>query len=180
MNRDLFLRDLRNELTPLSLNEQEQIIDEYISIFEIKKDDGLSDEEIISELGDPRKIAQQFVEELDIDKEYRYAKNHHVRPENQRNVGLFILMMFFNVLIGVWLAFAAFMFVFSFFIAGIVLLISSIALPFVVGGFSILTAIASMLIMIGLGLIFMSVSIILFKLLLNGLIIHIKWLQRLL
>ncbi|MDF9867054.1 putative membrane protein [Bacilli bacterium PM5-3] len=182
MNRDLFLRDLRNELRPLSLSEQEQIIDEYLSIFEIKRDEGLSDEEIIRELGNPRKIASQFLKEFNMENEYQYSSSSYSNNNynSNRRIGLFIAMILFDVFIGIWLAFSAIMTLCAFLFSGFVMIVTSIALPFVVGTFSPLAAFASFFIVVGLGLIFIAMSMSLFRLLFIGLSKHINWLKSLL
>ncbi|MDL2212010.1 DUF1700 domain-containing protein [Erysipelotrichaceae bacterium OttesenSCG-928-M19] len=177
MIRSNFLRDLRNELAPLSFEEQEQIIDEYLSIFEIKKDEGLSDDEIIEELGSPQEIAQEFLKEFAMDNEYQYPGNEST---SNRNIVLFGVVLTFDILIGVWLLFVFIAFLLVLILTGIALIIISLILPFTLAIKSILATLASIFVCIGLGLLLIALGLKLAQLGLNLFKKHIEWLRRLL
>lgn len=180
MNRDLFLRDLRNELTPLTLNEQEQIIDEYLSIFDFKREEGMSDEEIIKELGNPRDIANQFLNEFNIDNnEFRYSQS--AQPHNEeRRIGLFVFMIIFDVFIGFWLFFSAVVTLFSIAIASVAMIVASPFTFFLSIGVSLLGSFSVFCLILGVGLLLLALSISLSRLLFIGIVKHINWLKSLL
>lgn len=183
MNKTNFLRTLRGELAPLTSQEQEQIIDEYVSIFEIKKEEGLTDEQIITELGDPRKIAAQFLAEFNYDGA-QYSNKHDDKYQNgqirnnEKRTGLFIGMVIFHALVGLWLFVSAWCVIIALYISAGACLIGLLTI-ITLSNATILGVLSYLLIVIGFGLLLFSLANLLAGLLIKGTSTHIRWLKSL-
>lgn len=60
-----FLEELRRHLSPLKKTERETFISYYEEMIEDYLEDGLSEEEVFEQIGEPRKVAQQILKEQD-------------------------------------------------------------------------------------------------------------------
>ena len=191
MTKEIFLRDLRTELSAFSHNEQEQIIEEYIALFEDKRELGLSDQEIIEELGNPREIATEFLSEFNANNyKTNYQRNNQTQNEygndpqfrqanTQPNQVLFIIMVILTIICFFWIFVGIFFGLIGILFTGIGLVFGGITLPFfMIGGFGF-AGIAGGLVMLGLGLLMIAGSITLLKLIFNGIGIYFNWLKTL-
>lgn len=67
MNKEHFLIELKIYLKPLSYQQQAAILDKYEEIFDDRAAAGESEEQIAKSLGKPRAIAEEILQEFDID-----------------------------------------------------------------------------------------------------------------
>ncbi|MBP2097704.1 DUF1700 domain-containing protein [Enterococcus rivorum] len=67
MNKEHFLIELKIYLKPLSYQQQALILEKYETIFEERLATGETEEAIAKELGKPRTIAEEILQEFDID-----------------------------------------------------------------------------------------------------------------
>lgn len=79
MTKNEFLKELKSHLSNISGDEQNIIIEYYSEIINDKLDDGQNEEEIISELGSPKKIA------LTVTKDYYERENQDYRKSTTIN-----------------------------------------------------------------------------------------------
>ena len=61
MNKEQFLKQLNDSLTRLSLEEREDILQDYEEYFEIGMEEGKSEQEISKSLGNPRQISKELM-----------------------------------------------------------------------------------------------------------------------
>lgn len=61
MNKEQFLKQLNASLTRLSLEEREDILQDYEEYFEIGMEEGKSEQEISKSLGNPRQISKELM-----------------------------------------------------------------------------------------------------------------------
>ncbi|MEK5359133.1 DUF1700 domain-containing protein [Peribacillus castrilensis] len=61
MNKEQFLKQLNASLTRLSLEEREDILQDYKEYFEIGMEEGKSEQEISKSLGNPRQISKELM-----------------------------------------------------------------------------------------------------------------------
>ncbi len=134
MTKNNFLNQLRNQLSAVSKEEQDRVIEYYSEIINDKIDDGKSEEQAISELNSPQKIAQKIIEDYENTKTeadasvYKHSKA--VIPK-KRSVGAIIgfsaLLPFVFIMLAVLLivSFAFFATAFAFIVAGAVYFVSS-------------------------------------------------------
>lgn len=66
MNKKTYLNELAKELKSLPLNEQREVLEDYEEHFNMAQESGRSDEDIISGLGSPRKIAKELLAQSEI------------------------------------------------------------------------------------------------------------------
>lgn len=97
MNRDDYLRQLKLNLYGLSTEEIEDIILDYEEHFQIGLSKGKSEEEISSELGNPRDIASNYISQSS--NGFRKEASPVNHNDNARKVLLIILLAFFNLII---------------------------------------------------------------------------------
>ncbi|MGL4696131.1 DUF1700 domain-containing protein [Enterococcus larvae] len=67
MNKEHFLIELKIYLKPLSYQQQAAILDKYEEIFDERAATGETEEQIAKSLGKPRAIAEEILQEFDID-----------------------------------------------------------------------------------------------------------------
>ncbi|MCM0649210.1 DUF1700 domain-containing protein [Clostridium swellfunianum] len=77
MNKDEFLKSLDEALTGFTWQEKKDIIYDYEEHFRIGLQNGKSDEGLIEELGDPKSIASQYRENLNVDNTMQKGINHN-------------------------------------------------------------------------------------------------------
>ena len=179
MNRDLFLRELRNELIVLDFNEQEEIINEYLYLFEVKNDEGLSDEQIIKELGKPKEIARQFLDEFNIDND-KIARITQANIRPTRQLGLFVFVIIFDVLIGFWLFVALMALLSGLILLGVAMIIAGPIIIISHYQTTWIEVLAVLSLVIGFALLLLSGSVLLIRLVVLGAIKHLNWLKSLL
>lgn len=61
MNKEQFIKQLNASLTRLSLEEREDILQDYEEYFEIGMEEGKSEQEISKSLGNPRQISKELM-----------------------------------------------------------------------------------------------------------------------
>ncbi|MFJ5751254.1 DUF1700 domain-containing protein [Peribacillus frigoritolerans] len=61
MNKEQFLKQLNASLTRLSLEEREDILQDYEEYFEIGMEEGKSEQEISKSLGNPKQISKELM-----------------------------------------------------------------------------------------------------------------------
>ncbi|MCM3168044.1 DUF1700 domain-containing protein [Peribacillus frigoritolerans] len=61
MNKEQFLKQLNASLTRLSLDEREDILQDYEEYFEIGMEEGKSEQEISKSLGNPKQISKELM-----------------------------------------------------------------------------------------------------------------------
>ncbi len=88
MTKKVYFRQLRLELKSRGVENYNEIVDDYIELYDQKISEGSSSEEIFAQWGSPSNIANEYKQ---------------VKFNDTRNVGLFIALQVFNVLIAVWL-----------------------------------------------------------------------------
>jgi uncharacterized membrane protein len=66
VNKKTYLNDLAEELKSLPLHEQREVLEDYEEHFNMAKESGRSDEDIISGLGSPKKIAKELLAQSEI------------------------------------------------------------------------------------------------------------------
>lgn len=145
MNRDEYLDLLRLYLNDLPADEIHDILLDYEEHFRIGISKGKTEEEISKELGSPRDIADNYkgsVETGFVENEnhggFQDVKNHN---DNTRKLLIGLLLIFFNLVIvfGPFLAIVGVLF--SFYIAGISIVLAGGAL---VLGFPVMLFIPSL------------------------------------
>ena len=70
MNKEGFLKELRDHLRVLDEREQEDIIDEYAQHIDLKMKSGLSEEEAISDFGNIAELAAEILEAYHVDPKF--------------------------------------------------------------------------------------------------------------
>lgn len=70
MNKEGFLKELREHLRVLEEREQEDIIDEYAQHIDLKMKSGLSEEEAISDFGNIGELAAEILEAYHVDPKF--------------------------------------------------------------------------------------------------------------
>ncbi|MEG0284290.1 MAG: DUF1700 domain-containing protein [Erysipelotrichales bacterium] len=181
MVKSSFMKVLEQELSLLSILEREQILEEYYALFDIKEETGLSENEIILELGDPKEIAQQFLDELNIEKpsinqeQYTYG----YKGTSKKNTPFFIGAIIFDVLIGFWIIFTILMFGFAFAMLAIGLFIAAIGVLIAVLSSAAIIGLGEIFILLGLSILFAIFSFWIFKISIKIIVRHINWLRGL-
>lgn len=174
--KDYFLRALRNELTSLSLPKQEQVIQEYIAFFAQKTSEGKSEEEIIRELGDPKKIAAKHIEE---NKSYsNQQEEYYYRPTTARNQTKFIIFLILDIFVFLPLIVGLFSAIAGIAAVSFGLIIASPVMMGLAGatlGIGALTVILT----IALFVLFISLMIKLIIVIIKGISRHISWMSAL-
>src|SRR5699024_9681822 len=97
MNKEQFLNELTIHLSELSIEERQDVLQDFAEHFEIGLAKGESEEQIASSLGSPKIIARDILAEYNLG-------THHVerRKEKQdpaRTVMISILLILFNLII---------------------------------------------------------------------------------
>lgn len=68
MDKSQFLQQLAKQIKPLGAREQQEVLDDYEEYFEMGYENGRTDEDIISGLGNPLKIAKEIMAQSEITK----------------------------------------------------------------------------------------------------------------
>jgi uncharacterized membrane protein len=66
VNKKKYLNDLAEELKSLPLHEQREVLEDYEEHFNMAQESGRTDEDIISGLGSPKKIAKELLAQSEI------------------------------------------------------------------------------------------------------------------
>ncbi|RZT23392.1 HAAS signaling domain-containing protein [Fictibacillus sp. BK138] len=66
MDKKTYLNELAKEIKSLPLHEQKEVLEDYEEHFNMAQESGRSDEDIISGLGSPRKIAKELLAHSEI------------------------------------------------------------------------------------------------------------------
>lgn len=96
--KEEFMDALRHYLNDFSDSEREDILYDYEEHFRIGIESGKSEDELIKELGSPRDIAAQYKtseDETEFD-------SHDRRESIGGSIVIFIALLFFNLLFGIW------------------------------------------------------------------------------
>lgn len=131
MNKNEYLKKLDILLESLPYDERRDIMYDYEEHFKSGLSDGKTEEEISKELGNPETIAAGYIPNLHTREKNNYSTNTTRTTDNTRNgsqysIGILIGMIFFNlIMIGLYIACWAVLA--SFFIVGIALVLSSVA-----------------------------------------------------
>ncbi|NLY46098.1 MAG: DUF1700 domain-containing protein [Tissierella sp.] len=181
MNKDDYLKQLRNNLYGLSQEEINDIVLDYEEHFQIGLSKGKSQEEISNELGSPRDIAKNYINQSS--GAYREEIITVRHNDTAWKFVLLILLGLFNLvivlgpyigLVGILLG--IFGLGVGLFFAGIGILFG---VPFVaigsIGQLHILTAIGFCIGFIGLGILIVLLGVYLAKLLYRLTVKYIKW-----
>ncbi|GEL77956.1 DUF1700 domain-containing protein [Tenuibacillus multivorans] len=80
MNKDQYLKELKQRLAPLSKQDRDEILFDYQEHFDVGLQDGKSEIDIINELGTPHEAADNIMAEMSVPKqEERKSSSDHVR-----------------------------------------------------------------------------------------------------
>ena len=94
MNQYEYLKELRLYLSPLGRTEEDRVIEYYAELIGDKVELGIPEEEVLSQLGTPRELADKILAET---QEYGEEPKHIKEPEKLsvgRIVGFSILIPF--------------------------------------------------------------------------------------
>lgn len=167
----IFIRGLRNEVEELPLARQEEIIKDYLNIFDEKNKEGLSNDEIVKELGSPSDIAFKYL-----------GKAHNVSlkaKQVQKNIPLAIVMVILDLLVFI----EVYLMVMLFLFALIALSVLVIFLPFTTFSFINFdinfTFIISMALVIGIVLVIVGLSLKWIRNLIKLAKRHLRWVKAL-
>jgi len=95
MKKELFLRQLKNNLGTLPRDEIEDIVSDYDEHFEIGKNKGRKETEIAKALGNPKDLAKQFKAQYYVDKADKTASAKNIAHAVFATVGLGFLNLIF-------------------------------------------------------------------------------------
>lgn len=192
MNKTDFLNEIKNGLNGLSQADIDKALDFYKEAIDDRMDDGMSEEEAVKDLGDPKEIANDVLLTTPLPKLIK-AKTKPNRSLRAWEIVLLILgfplwfpltltamILVFVVYVVLWSLIIAFVATLvALIISGIAVIILSITGLFTSGFIQTLAAVGAGLVAIGLGLLL----IIPVKIACKGLIVAIKafgrWVKRL-
>lgn len=98
MNKTTFLRRLNELLFNVVDKEREKVINYYDELIEDKKEDGLSEEEIVNSLGDPQIIAESILQDSPIKNKYDNNIRNLIFDEEIDNIDeIRIENVYFNI-----------------------------------------------------------------------------------
>lgn len=97
--KEEFMDALRHYLNDFSSDEREEILYDYEEHFRIGMESGKTEDELIKELGSPRDIAAQYRNTDD-----NLGGNDKANPRQSAggSIGMFIVLLIFNLFIGIW------------------------------------------------------------------------------
>ncbi|MFD1357092.1 hypothetical protein ACFQ4X_04200 [Fictibacillus halophilus] len=95
MNKKTYLNELAEELKSLPLNEQREVLEDYEEHFNMAQESGRSDEDIISGLGSPRKIAKELLAQSEISRAEEDPSLHSVTRAVFATLGLGLFNLIF-------------------------------------------------------------------------------------
>lgn len=172
MDKKTFLNKLSSELTHLSKSERDDIINYYDELIEDKMDrEGLSEEEIIAELGSIDEIVKRVApKSTDTKIHYDEVEETCEKANNNEKVKIiiFTILGIFGLIIAISLLISAFASLITLVSTGIGLLVTGI----VALGVDYLSALFE----IGSGLMLIGLSVMVIPLIIKGLKALIKWL----
>lgn len=84
MTQNEFLSELKAHLSKIPKNEREKIVEYYAEIINDKIDEGKTEEQAVSELGSPEKVAQSVIED------YSDNETKHNNGKKSHSVGAII------------------------------------------------------------------------------------------
>ncbi len=188
MNRNEYLKSLREYLKDVPEDEVREILLDYEEHFAIGRDKGKADEEIVAELGSPKEVAESIRQTLG--KEQDISGKQPPSPGNTdgtRKLLILILLIGLNLVfvLGPFLGVVGFLF--GVFAAGVGISIGGAAMllgfpfTFLIPGFQpgIVTVIAFGIGLIALGVLLVILGIALSKLLYRLTSSYIAWNRRL-
>lgn len=174
MNKNEFIKELRDNLAILTFQQQEDIINEYLNFFDKELENGKDETKIIEELKSPAKIAELFYDEL-VDKDDLKPGIRIVK----RNVGLFIGVLVFDFLVGIYILLALLILATTLVVLPFITLFYSFSLIFRELHLSFLEVFASLSFVSGISLISFGLGLMLMLAIRNGVYNHLNWLSKL-
>lgn len=169
--RNMFMRELRSELSSLSLEKQEDIIDEYLTYFDEQNALGLSDGQVIRQLKNPSDVAKKYL--------VNDNENNHYQT-TKKNYYLAAGLITFDILFGLWAYLAILLIAAAFIALGILIIFAPYtSLSFVTFNLNF-TFIIFCILLLGFGSFIIGVMIKLITILINFGYKHLKWLYWLL
>lgn len=130
MNRLEFIDGLKSNLQGMPLSEIQDILSDYEEHFQIGISKGKSEEEIARELGNPKDIASSYRISYGYNDNEEFNQTNNTNADNNRKILMILLVIVFNLVIVLGPYVALLGVIFSFFIAGISIVFSGIALMF--------------------------------------------------
>ncbi|WP_025025826.1 DUF1700 domain-containing protein [Caldalkalibacillus mannanilyticus] len=127
MNKSEFLAVIEQQLQAINKEDLQELLDDYESHFELGRQNGKSEEEIVGELGDPKELVQEFWREHEEGStETTYSESQgerHFAEEPKKSGGQMVLtllgLLFLNLLFVLPLGLSIWVLWFSLFLAGI-------------------------------------------------------------
>jgi uncharacterized membrane protein len=185
VNKEIFLKELKQKLTALSVEEREAAITYYEEYF---NDAGIENEQsVINELGSVEKVANGILKENNypvIDSGIKESEDNKYNKEEHSNnkinyVGIILLVIIFSILFPVIVPifFAILGVIIGFIFAGVGIVIAGIAVS-VMGLVTLFLTPMSGLLILGLGLILFSFGIIITTFMVNICVVVIPSLIR--
>lgn len=171
--RNMFMRELRSELTSLSLEKQEEIINEYLAYFDEQNALGLSDEQVIRQLKNPSDVAKKYLVKSN-------ENNDNDAQATKKNHYLAAGLITFDVLIGLWVYLAILLLAAIFIALGVLIIFAPYtSLSFVTFNLNF-SFIIFCILLLGFGSFIIGAMIKLIITLVNFGYKHLKWLYWLL
>lgn len=182
MNRTEFLDSLKLHLQGMPLSEVNDILSDYEEHFEIGISKGKSEEEISRELGNTKDIANSYKTSYGNNYDETINQNNNTNDGN-RKILMILLVIAFNVVIVLGPYVAILGVILSFFVAGISIAFSGIALMFgipfnfihYIANPSIITSLSFGVGLIALGILGIILTLYLAKWFYELTIKYIKW-----
>lgn len=185
MNRIEFISNLRFNLQGTNSSEVEDILSDYEEHFDIGLSKGKTEEEISKELGDPKDIAKSYRSTYDTPYNERTDRdiNRDINREPTNNILMILLVIFVNLVVVLGPYFAILGVILSFFVAGLSIAFSGVALMFgipfnfihYISNPSLLTSISFGIGLLALGILGVILTIFLAKWFYGLTIKYIKW-----
>ena len=126
MRKMEFLRKLDQELAMLGTKERDDVLNDYDEHFMAGYEAGKSDEDIINSLGTPEEIAQEILEDSNIEMPKQVEVLNQIEAPSQRNLGAFIMLLIFHALVGFWVLLSVGILIGALFFTGVVMLSSPV------------------------------------------------------
>lgn len=106
MNQSEYIKELKRCLSPLDRVETNRVVEYYTELIGDKIESGISEEDVLAQLGTPRQLADKILAET---QDYESKPQHSKEPENLsigRIVGFTILLPFVLIALAVLYIFA--------------------------------------------------------------------------
>lgn len=183
MNRIEFIDKLRLNLQGMPSSEVQDILSDYEEHFDIGISKGKSEEEIVRELGNPKDIANSYRSSYENNYNGGVIDQRNTPTDNSKNILMILLVIAFNVIIVLGPYVAILGVIISFFVAGISIAFSGIALMFgipfnfihYIANPSIITSLSFGIGLIALGILGIILTIFLAKWFYQLSIKYLKW-----